>query len=161
MYTHMVMQPEVNEAFMNTHEPIQKLAEIPPFSEWMSLSTCRRRSIPINACSWPVYERIGSCRKEIGFVLPGADGKTINSSRTCDNGYAKLIIYNPREFGFEVDASTPLIISINPSFGVAGYQQGVIVQLGEEFSFIEMNDVNFEFIQQCLCTCQIDEPVIY
>lgn len=157
----MVEQPEVNESFMSTYDPIPKLASIPPFGpEWISRSTANDNEIPIDEYVGPVYQRIGSCKKEIGFVLPGADGKTINSSRTCDHGYARLIIHNPRQFGFEVDASTPLIIDINPSFGVAGYQEGVIVRLGEEFSFIGMDDVDFEFIQRCLCTCQMD-GVIY
>lgn len=163
MYTHMVEQPEVNENFMSTYDPIPKLASIPPFGpEWISLSTVRRRGneIPFDQYDFPVYERIGLCRNEIGFVLPGTDGKIIKSSRTC-NGSAKLIITNPRLFGFDVDESTRLTIGINPRFGVAGYRQGVIVRLGREFSFIEMNDVNFEFIEQCLCTCQIDERVFY
>ena len=156
MYTHKVMQPRVNEAFMNQHEPIRKLAELPPFTEWMSLSTLQRRNIPIDECNWPVYQRRGLCRNGIGYVLPG--NKPIISNPTC-NGSAKLIINNPQQFGFEVRERTQLIIEINPSFGVYGYRQGVIVRLGREFSFIDLNNVNFEFIQKCLCFCQI-EPVM-
>ena len=71
MYTHKVEQPRVNEDFMNEHEPIRKLAEIPPFTEWMSLSTLRERNIPIDECNRPVYQRRGLCRNSIGYFLPG------------------------------------------------------------------------------------------
>lgn len=71
MYTHKVRQPRVNEDFMNEHEPIRKLAEIPPFTEWMSLSTLKERNIPIDECNRPVYQRRGLCRNSIGYFLPG------------------------------------------------------------------------------------------